>query len=276
MSALIASQPGKPGRDNEDFAAVSPGLMLVIDGAGTPRGTATGCRHSVAWYARNLGGLLLAAATDQRTSLADALATAIERVNCLHAGTCDLTHPGSPSATVALARVHDDRVEHLVLSDAVLALERANDGPAVITDARLADVVAKLDEPDELPPLGTDAHTAGLRNRVEKLAAHRNQPGGFWVASTKPEAAEEALTGTTPLADLNGAAVLSDGASRLVDTFGLLDWPGLLDTLRTDGPDALIRRTRQAEAGDPDGSRWPRGKTSDDASVIYQRFTDDL
>ncbi|WP_019632269.1 protein phosphatase 2C domain-containing protein [Actinomadura atramentaria] len=269
MSALIASEPGTPGRDNEDFAAVSSDVLVVVDGAGAPRGTATGCRHSVAWYARNLGGLLLAAATDDRSGLAEALAVAIDRVNALHADTCDLTRPGSPSATVALARIAGDRLEHLVLSDAVLLLDRVGAPPRVVTDGRLADVVAKL---DELPPLGTDAHTAGLRSRVEQLAAHRNQPGGFWVASTQPGAAAEALTGSTPLDELNAVALLSDGASRLADRFALLDWPGLLGVLRDGGPDALIQRTRRAEADDPDGSRWPRGKASDDASAIYRRF----
>ncbi|MFB4311966.1 protein phosphatase 2C domain-containing protein [Actinomadura sp. GTD37] len=274
MRVLIASEPGRPERDNEDFAAAAPGLLLVVDGAGAPAGVESGCAHSVSWYARNLGGLLLAAASDVALGLDEALAVSIERVNALHATTCDLGHPGSPSATVALARVGDGRLEHLVLSDSVLVLDRLDRGPTVITDDRLAEVIARLDEPDGHSPVGSDEHTGLLRSRVERLASYRNQSGGFWVASTKPEAADQALTGSIPLAELDAVALLSDGASRLVDRFQLMTWPDLLGVLRKAGPGELVARTREAESTDPDGMRWPRGKASDDASAVYWAVQD--
>jgi len=112
-------------------------------------------------------------------------------------------------------------------------------------------------------------HPGRLRSRVERLASFRNQPGGFWVAGTKPEAAGEALTRSTPLAELDAVALLSDGASRLTDRFDLMSWLDVLAVLRKDGPGELIARTREAESIDPDGIRWPRGKSSDDASVVY-------
>lgn len=269
MRVLIASEPGRPDRDNEDFAAAAPGLMVVIDGAGAPAGLESGCTHPVSWYARNLGGLLLAAASDIWVGLDEALAVSIERVNALHTGTCDLGHPGSPSATVAVARIQDQRLEHLVLSDAVLVLDRDGYEPTIVTDDRLTEVLQKLEEPGTRPPTGSDEGAAHLLNRVERLAAYRNQPGGFWVASTRPEAAREALTGSSPLTEVGAIALLSDGASRLADRFHLITWPDLLVILRKDGPAELIARTRASEASDPEGERWPRGKASDDASVVY-------
>ncbi|WP_067806511.1 protein phosphatase 2C domain-containing protein [Actinomadura formosensis] len=274
MRVLIAGEPGRPGGDNEDFAAAAPGLFLVLDGAGSPPGVESGCVHSVAWYARTLGGLLLAAASDVGVGLDEALAVSIERVNALHAGACDLGHPGSPSATVALARVNGGRVEHLVLADAVLVLDRVGQVPTVVTDDRLAGVIAHLNEPGALPSVGGEEHAGRLRSRVERLAVYRNQPGGFWVASTKPEAAHEALMGSTPLGELDAVALLSDGASRLADRFDLMTWPDLLAVLRKNGPGELIARTREAEASDPGGVRWPRGKTSDDASAVYWAVRD--
>lgn len=269
MRVLIASEPGRPGRLNEDFAAAAHGVFVVIDGTGAPVGLESGCLHSVAWYAQTLGGLLLAAASDTGVDLVAVLAVSIERVNALHDGTCDLGNPGSPSATVALARVKGDRLEHLVLSDAVLVLDRVGQEPAVVTDDRLADVIVNLDEPPAASPVGSDEHTGRMRSRIERLASYRNQPGGFWVASTKPEAASEALVGSTPLRDLAAVTLLSDGASRLADRFGLMTWADLLAVLRKDGSEELIARTREAEASDPNGARWPRGKTSDDASAVY-------
>ncbi len=182
MEVQLATAPGRTDRDNEDFAAAAPGVLVLLDGAGTPSGLKSGCLHSVAWYARTLGGLLLAEALD------------------------------------------------------------------------------------------TDEHAADLLGRVEKLAEYRNREGGFWVAGTDPAAAHRALTGSVPLTDVTAVALLSDGASRLIDRFDLLTWPDALNILREYGPERLIHQTREAEADDPGGRRWPRGKATDDATVIYARL----
>ena len=63
--------------------------------------------------------------------------------------------------------------------------------------------------------------------------------------------------------------LLSDGASRLVDPFGLATWGELLALLEESGPDELLRQVRAAEAVDPEGRQWPRTKRSDDATAIY-------
>jgi hypothetical protein len=87
------------------------------------------------------------------------------------------------------------------------------------------------------------------------------------VASTDPDAAQHALTDTVARGGLQRAAVLSDGATRLVDRFGLVDWPNFLTILAEQGPEAIIAQVRAAEHSDPDGQRWPRGKRHDDASA---------
>ena len=108
---------------------------------------------------------------------------------------------------------------------------------------------------------------------VTEQRRHRNHPDGFWVASTDPAAAQHALTDTAPRAGLHRAAVLSDGATRLVDRFSLLDWPSFLNILAEQGPDAIIAQVRAAEGSDPDGQRWPRGKRHDDASAAFCHLT---
>ncbi|MCM6774472.1 hypothetical protein NDR87_13960 [Nocardia sp. CDC159] len=122
---------------------------------------------------------------------------------------------------------------------------------------------------------GTAEHARELARYVESMRAHRNQPGaqGFWVASSDPRAAEEAITGWRPLAELDAFAVLSDGAARLVDRFHLATWPQVLQVLANDGPGELISRVRAAEHSDPHGCRWPRGKAHDDATAAYVPLT---
>jgi hypothetical protein len=268
MRVRLATAPARSDRPNEDFAAAAPDAVVLLDGAGAPPGTPSGCVHGTAWYARTLGGLLLGKVAGD-LSLPEALGRCIERVNGLHGDRCDLGHPGTPSATVVVVRRRGNRVEHLVLGDSVLLLDGKADEPGVVTDERLAVTSRDLRKPMDALPTGSAEHTAALRSHHEALNACRNQPGGFWVASTDPQAADEALSGSQPVDDLDALALLSDGASRLADRFGLLSWAGLLGVLRQDGPEALIARTRAAERDDPDGRRWPRGKTHDDATAAY-------
>lgn len=51
--------------------------------------------------------------------------------------------------------------------------------------------------------------------------------------------------------------------------YDLTMWPALFTTLDDDGPAALIRAVRAAEASDLRTQRWTRSKPSDDATVAY-------
>ena len=115
---------------------------------------------------------------------------------------------------------------------------------------------------------GTVTHQQRYADLITELRRHRNQDAGYWVASSTPDAAYHALTGSVPRQEVRRAALLSDGATRLVDRFGTMAWPHLLNVLDREGPWGLIVQTREAESGDPEGRRWPRSKRHDDASAV--------
>lgn len=267
MRVSLATDPSTPDWPNEDFAAVTPQVAVLIDGAGSPGGRDTGCVHGVAWYARTLGAHLAASATGNRMPLNEVLANGISQVRQLHAGTCDLDHPGTPSATAILVRANGDTLEYLVLADSVLLLQPVNDEPVAISDTRLEDIAAGL-RPNyrELP---VQERETARQAYISKLDALRNRPDGYWSASTDPAAAEHAITGSSPVADLVAVGLLSDGAGRLADRYHLADWPQIAATLAKHGPGELIRQLRTVEAADPECLRWPRSKIRDDATVVY-------
>ena len=89
------------------------------------------------------------------------------------------------------------------------------------------------------------------------------------AASTDPDAARQASTAVVPPDGLRGIALLSDGATRITEVYRLIGWPDLVAVIRDQGPAGLIRRVRAAEDSDPDGARWPRFKTRDDATAVY-------
>jgi hypothetical protein len=268
MRAAIATQAGSTDTANEDWAgALVPGLALVLDGLSAPDGTGTGCRHGTPWYVSQLGPRLLTLAANPAQSLADALAEAIRQVAGLHPG-CDLTHPGTPSATVVLLRALEERADYLALADATLLLDTA-EGLKVVSDERVNQLAGKERAAANQVPAGS---ALKLRRRVQltrALRRSRNRPGGYWVAAADPRAASQAVTGTLPGNSLQRAVLLSDGASRLVDLFELVTWEELLALLDENGPEELLRQVRAAEAVDPEGRQWPRTKRSDDATAVY-------
>jgi hypothetical protein len=269
VKASLATLPAKVGQPNEDFAGLTPTAAVLLDGAGLS-GTETRCRHGVAWYSRKLGGgLLHRLVDDDGADIQAILADAIDETAESHRDTCDLEDPGTPSATVLIARLRPERVEYLVLADSVLVVEKAGGESLVLTDDREAQVGRSYRaEMDQLEN-GTPAHDDARRRYVQALRPHRNQPSGFWVAAADPKAADQAITGSFALDEISALALLSDGASRLADRFRTTSWPELMSTLRADGPSGLLRAVRAAEESDPLGRRWPRGKTFDDATAIY-------
>jgi len=238
MRVTLATEPGTPGWPNEDFAATAPGAAVLLDGATqSPDYADSGCVHGVAWYARTLGTRLLAEITaEPPVPLRLSVSHAIAHVRVLHEDTCDLGHPATPGATVTALRMNAGGIEYLALSDSTIAADLRDGDPLIITDAR--------------PPSRAN------------------------LATADPDAAAQAATGSIPLAGLRGIALLSDGATRITDRFGLLPWPDLLAVIREAGPGELIRQVRAAEASDPHGARWRRYKPTDDATVLYWQLPD--
>jgi hypothetical protein len=264
VRVTASSEPGSPDAPNEDAFFVSPdgGTVAIFDGA-TAR-TGTGCTHGVAWYTHGLAGALAGYA---RLTPAKALAAAITDTAARHRNTCDLGHPGTPSAAVAIVQARRKTLRYLLLGDVTVVLGLGH-GIRVLTDSRVQGTArAERQAADELPSGSPEKAQALVRMKQAELTA-RNVAGGYWVAAADPAIVAHAITGELPRQHLQQAALLSDGAARAVDPFQLCDWRGLLTILTTAGPGELIRQVRAAEAADPAGIRWPRNKIHDDATAI--------
>ena len=268
MRSALATLPGSSA-PNEDFVAATDVLAVVLDGATTPGHLETGCSHGTRWFSHALGARLVhRLTTEPELELADALAAAIGELAEQHAASCDITHPGHPSATVALLRETPDALDYLVLADATAAIETTS-GIEVFSDTRVEEVAEPQQQALLNAPQGAAEHAAALAELTTTLRGYRNRPGGFWVAAVDPQAAYQALSGSFDRTEVVSAAVLTDGASILADRFKVMDWPETFRTLRADGPLGLLRQVREVEAGDAAGTRWPRGKVHDDAAVVH-------
>ena len=156
---------------------------------------------------RRVGAALIGRANDPKLSLPEALADAIDAVASEHRSSCDLSHPATPSAAVAIVRLVDEALEHLVLADITVVLDL---GGAIqtIVDDRVSTTARAERAAADLITLGSDGKTTALVQMKHAELAARNQPGGYWVAGADPSAAGEALTGAEDLAKVSRVAML--------------------------------------------------------------------
>ncbi|MFJ1752210.1 integrase [Kitasatospora sp. NPDC088134] len=269
MQMSFATAPGSAALPNEDVVLAGPGTVVLLDGAGLPEGTATGCAHGVVWFVRTLAGALLQQTLRPERPLTEGLAAALDTTARRHGPGCDLGHPMTPTATVAVLRHHEDRLDWLVLADSTVLLDLPG-GPLAVSDHRVGEVTDRQRRELDGRLAGLDP-AARRRLLTEAQRTAMNTPDGYWVAGPDPAAADHARTGSAPWPDVRLAALLTDGAARPVDDFATADWPDTLALLRTGGPQALIDRTRALERTDPAHTRWPRTKTHDDATVALLR-----
>ncbi|HTZ27827.1 MAG TPA: integrase [Streptosporangiaceae bacterium] len=269
MHVSMATSPAEAGQPNQDFTGAVPGAAVLLDGAGIT-GTESICCHGVAWYTHRLGGALLGRLSrDDGRDLAAILASAIGEIAADHRATCDITNPSSPQATVLIARARAGRLDYLLLADSFFVLDQVHGGPQVITDEREVTTRRVCSAPLDGIARGTPDYDRIRESCIQELRGRRNQHGGYWIAKDDPRAAAEAVTGRRMLHDLDSAALLSNGASRIVSPYGVTNWPGVLELLRASGPAEIIRRVRQAEARSP-GS--PHVAAPDDATVAHCLF----
>lgn len=265
----MASSPGHVGRPNEDFVGAVPGAVVVLDGAGIP-GTDSICHHGVAWYSHTLGAALLARLSREAgADLVTALADSIGHLAGLHRHTCDLANPSSPQSTVAILRFSEDRADYLVLADTFVVLDSAEAGLQVLTDSREVSVRSECTSILRGLRTGTPDYERARLAAIDALRARRNHPGGYWIAKDDPHTATQAITGSVPLERLNGAALLSNGASRVVAPYRLAEWPAVLDLIRTGGAHEILRQVRRAETDARATGSDPGIYQPDDATVAY-------
>ncbi len=257
MRVATAQLPDLNNSDDRTFT--TDNAVIMLDGASAfvpvPVAAAT--------YADTLGREVRQRLTDDPAAeLADALADAITDT----ANQLDLTPGESPSATVAIARVHAGHVDLLVLGDTQVALPSE-----IISDDRLSalGLTASQTYRDRLAS-GTgydDEHRALLRELQTEQAKHRNRDGGYWIAEATPEAAHHAITTRRPAAEVPWLVLATDGAYKPMEHLGIASWEVVAQSTSAELFEILFRCWRWEEEQDPHGHDQPRAKRHDDKSL---------
>jgi serine/threonine protein phosphatase PrpC len=182
-----------------------------------------------------------------------------------------------PMASLMMVEALGERLTFSWFGDCTALLARPGSAVEVIGEAlesrgqetrRAAQLAAEL-----------GIHPAGALSRPEFLADRRaarnrlNREGGPWVFAPDAACADHVLS-VEVLAPAGSLVLLaSDGLTALVADYQRYDPEGLVRAAETAGLQSLFDELRAVEAADPHGARYPRFKTSDDATGLVLRTT---
>ena len=272
------SIPGHPAKPNDDAWGQTSGAAVVLDGATNLCEPLLPGESDAAWLARFAARRLMAHCQDgaaPHEALGRALGEAEKSFAGLRRRAPQKNHE-NPYASMMLVFAGADGFEALWYGDCAALVKRADGGVEIVGDAfdkRAAEArrVKMLAEAKGLSP------AAGV-NRPEFLSALRaardtiNTDKGGWLFAPSAKAAEhvkarhiEAPPGTLIL-------LASDGFLALASDYGVHDAQSLIEAAQTKGLEALGQQLRAIEAEDSEGRKFPRFKTSDDATAVLLRL----
>jgi len=179
-----------------------------------------------------------------------------------------------PLGAMTLVRRTGDRLDAWTFGDTT-AFVRRPDGAALTLGeapglrefeaAKAAELMrAAGSRPDEI--LGEPVFLSWLGERRDR---QRRSGVPAALLSFNPAAAERLRHESVPCEDGSTILLTSDGFSALVDLYEVFDAGDLMDAAVASGLEPLARKAREIETQvDPDGTRYPRFKLSDDATAI--------
>jgi hypothetical protein len=272
------SIPGDAAKANEDAFGILPNAAVVLDGATGLGDPLMPGKSDAAWLAQFGARRLLAHLHDgdpPRDAVRHAMEDAGRSFAALRRRVPANTYE-IPFASMMFVRGNGEGIEALWFGDCA-ALLKQPDEPAILLGDTLAKReleaarVARLAAAHNLSP-------AAGHNRPEYLVALRrarnlvNSERGGWLFGPQPIAAEH--TSHRQFTAPKGSLVLlaTDGFLALVSDYRRYDAEGLLLAAASQGLSNLGDELRQIETADANGSRYPRFKTSDDATAVLLRI----
>ena len=271
------SLAGDPLKPNDDAFAHADSAAVVLDGATSLGDPLMPGESDAAWLAHFGARRLMAHVRDgdaPRDALRHALADAKKSFEGLRRRPVKEKWE-TPIASMMFVHDHAEGFGTLSFGDCVALVKRPDKDIEIIGEAfdkRAAESrrVAKLAAEKGLPP-------ASGANRPEylpslRVARNRVNSGRHWAFSPDERAADHVEEWI--VAAPRGTIVLlaSDGFLALASDYGAYDAGELVEAALENGLGALGEELRAIEAGDPEGRKFPRFKTSDDATAVLLKL----
>ena len=263
------SLAGASTTPNDDRAGAGHALGWVIDGATDlgPSGLMGG-RGGAAWLASEAQAGFTAA---PEAPIEAICANVAGRLAAAYAAARTREPEGRwelPMASLLAVRLADDALETAWLGDCAGLLRGAGGVTRLGPPRQEKDEEAARAASLAQHGLGSPKRSAPI---LEVLRAARSRPG-LRILGVEPETMASLEIARMPCAPGDDVLLMSDGFSALIDTYAAYDEAGLFDALAVQGLAGLGERLRAIEAADIVCDRYPRFKTSDDATALWLRI----
>jgi hypothetical protein len=274
------SLPGSAERVNEDALGATGTIAFVLDGVtGLADAPLLPGKSDAAWVAGAARDLLLELGQGRAGDLRgliklveNGIASRFERER--------LRVPSEryelPWTTLSLIGITAGTLHLAYLGDSRILVETAdgeihNFGTNPTRSAFEQRLSARVVKERKTSGLGVDAIRATVLPELRRARNTVNSGNGYWLLGAEGDVATHAAV--TSLA-LNGPATVllsTDGFYALREDYAVFDDRDLIATAQTLGLAQLGAQLRRIEEADATGERYPRMKTSDDATAILVR-----
>lgn len=259
---------------NEDAFAHDAVAAVVMDGA-TPLGDPLmPGKSDAAWIAQFGARRVIAHLRDgegPRKALRGALADAEKSFNALRLRDQEDVWQ-TPAASMMLAAETDEGVEFLWFGDCAALVF---DGEAVTVVGETFDKKSTESDTARQAAAASNQPATARHHHIDMLRARRNtiNSGSYWLFTPAETAAGHVARRIIKVKP--GAVILlaSDGFLALATDYGAYSADSLMQAVMERGLDVLGEELRAIENGDADGVKFPRFKTSDDATALLLKVT---
>ena len=271
------SDPGW-GRPNEDSWGHRGHVAWVVDGAtGVADEALVSTSTDARWLAVHASAALSRHARnrDDVTALVRAAIVDVARRFDVQARRSPRHRFERPTASLVVARAEAATLAIASLGDCTAAvLDAAGLYTAIAPCPRWAD--GEKQEAARVIALRPDALSCGVVDllpegllEARRFRSSHNMPGGYWIFGLDPEAASHAVVARVPVTLPAVVLLMSDGFAAISERYGFYAPRELLQRAVRSGLEGIVAELRKIESRvDPDGSRFPRSKRSDDASAV--------
>ncbi|HSM96882.1 MAG TPA: protein phosphatase 2C domain-containing protein [Rhizomicrobium sp.] len=270
------SIPGNPEKPNDDAFAHIDGAAVVMDGATGLGESLMPGKSDAAWLATFGARRLMAYMRDgalPQEAVSAALFDAQTSFEALRRRPPADTWE-TPFSSMMFVAEYAQGVEALWFGDCAALVKRGGAPVEIVGDAlekrqNEARRVAKLAEKHGLSP------AAGI-NRPEYMEALRKarnfvNTNGHWAFGPDVRAADHVSSKRIRAPKGTALLLCSDGFLALASDYNAYDADALVASAQSKGLKALGEELRAIERNDAEGRKFPRFKTSDDATALLLR-----
>jgi hypothetical protein len=182
-----------------------------------------------------------------------------------------------PYASMMFVAQNAQDLEAVWYGDCAALVKRPNAPVEIVGDAiekrvQEASRVAKLAAKHGLSP-AAGINRPEYMDALRKARSYANTEKGHWAFAPDVRAADH--VSSVHIEAPQGTVILlcSDGFLALASDYSAYEAEGLVAAAQSKGLATLCEELRAIESGDPEGRKFPRFKTSDDATAVLLRIS---